>query len=158
MGSVREADESFSIPLAYSMFYIWKTVILKGDYTYEFAVYPFEGKYADSELHRKALEYNFPCITSISKKGNDKKVNQIQPFNVSSPDIVLSAFYTRHGIPFVRFYESKGKKGELKFDYQSGLPDFTEVDLNGKELARIKSPLMFRPWQIRTLRLDIPGR
>ena len=158
MGSVREADESFSIPLAYSMFYIWKTVILKGDYTYEFALYPFEGKYGNSELQRKALEYNFPLITNISNKGNGKRGNQIQPFNISSADIVLSAFYTHGGTPFIRFYESQGKKGELKFDYRDGLTGLTEVDLEGKEMATVKSSLLFLPWQIRTLRLDIPRR
>ncbi len=30
MGSVHEEDGSFSLPLAYSMFYMWKTVMLEG--------------------------------------------------------------------------------------------------------------------------------
>jgi alpha-mannosidase len=158
MGSVREADSSFSLPLAYSMYYIWKTVILKGDYIYEFAVYPFEGKHTDSELHKKALEYNFPCITSVSATSKGGKYEQIQPLTISSTDIVLSALYTRDGTPYLRFYESRGKKGNLNINYAGGLSSFTEVNLEGKELGKTDSPLSFGPWQIRTLKLVIPGR
>jgi alpha-mannosidase len=159
MGSVRESDSSFSLPLAYSMYYIWKTVILKGDYIYEFAVYPFEGKYTDSELHKKALEYNFPCITGISA-GNERTSGpeEIQPLIISSKDMVLSALYTRDGKPYIRFYESKGLKGELKIDYKPGPYVFTEVNLEGNESGNTESPLFFSPWQIRTLKLVIPDR
>jgi hypothetical protein len=97
-------------------------------------------------------------ITNISNKGNGKRGNQIQPFNISSADIVLSAFYTHGGTPFIRFYEFQGKKGELKINYEDGLSGFTDVDLEGKEQGKANSSLLFNPWQIRTLRLDIPRR
>jgi hypothetical protein len=154
MGSVFESDKSFSLPLAYSMYYVWKTVMLKGDFTYEFAIYPFEGNWIDAGLHHKALEYNFPCIATSSGKGNGKSGNQIQLFNISAPDIILSALYTEGGKPFIRFYESKGTKGELQFNYLKGTAGIMEVDLRGKELSNSASSLLFRPWQIRTLRLD----
>ena len=62
MGSVREKDGGFSIPLAYAAYYIWGTRMLSGDFEYEFALYPFTGKWADADLHRHALEYNFPPV------------------------------------------------------------------------------------------------
>ena len=43
MGSVRERDGSFSVPLAFAVYYIWGTRMLNGDFTYEFAWYPFTG-------------------------------------------------------------------------------------------------------------------
>jgi hypothetical protein len=51
------------------MYYVWKTVMLKGDFTYEFALFPFEGKWDKAGLHQKALEYNFPCVSVLSDKG-----------------------------------------------------------------------------------------
>ncbi len=55
MGSVREADESFSVPLAHAMFYIWNTRMLHGEYEYELALYPFAGDWRAAGLHRRAL-------------------------------------------------------------------------------------------------------
>ena len=157
MGSVHESDESFSLPLAYSMFYVSKTIILKGDFNYEFALYPFEGKWTEAGLHHKALEYNFPCISAITDKGNAKSGNQIQLFDITAPNVTLSAFYTQVGRPFIRFYESAGSKSKLNLKNLSGANDFMEVDLRGKEQGRVASSLLFRPWQIRTFRLDSGG-
>jgi hypothetical protein len=44
MGSLRESDRDFSLPLAYAMYYIWGTRMLDGDFCYEFAIYPFAGE------------------------------------------------------------------------------------------------------------------
>jgi hypothetical protein len=157
MGSVREDDGSFSIPLAYSMFYIWKTVMLKGDFTYEFAFYPFEGKWENSGLHKEALEYNFPLIVNSSKSGNGKLGNRVQPFEIEPGNIILSAFYTQGGIPYMRFYESQGCEDVLKLKLQSLQGHFTETDLSGNGKVTVNPPFLFHPWQIRTLRLDIAG-
>jgi alpha-mannosidase len=56
MGSIREQDGGFSVPLAYSTYYVWGTRILSGKYSYEFSVYPFEGSWQKADLHRRALE------------------------------------------------------------------------------------------------------
>ncbi len=158
MGSVHESDGSFSVPLAYSMFYIWKTVMLKGDFAYEFALYPFEGNWVEAGLHHKALEYNFPCVTESAKSGNGKLGNLIQLFDIKSPEVILSALYTQGGKPFIRFFESQGRKGQLQLDYLTGKSGYMEVDLSGKEQGKAASSLLFNPWQIRTYRLDINGR
>jgi len=154
MGSVHESDDSFSLPLAYSMTYIFRTIILNGDFKYEFALYPFEGKWPEAGLHHKALEYNFPCIAANTDKGNAKSGNQIQLIDISAPNIILSAFYTKGGNPYMRFYESAGSKSELILKNLRGANDFMEVDLRGKEHGRVTSSLLFKPWQIRTIRLD----
>ena len=39
-GPVRENDGGFSVPLAYSMYYVWGTRMLTGDYNYELGAFP----------------------------------------------------------------------------------------------------------------------
>ncbi len=151
MGSVYEPDGGFSVPLAYSMYYVWKTVILKGNFMYEFSLYPFEGKWNEADLHRKALEYSFACVTNVSEKGTGKSGNHVQLFNISSSDVILSALYTVNRKPLIRFYESQGTEGELNLHYLQGPDDFIEADLLGNETGKSNSPVTFNPWQIRTL-------
>jgi hypothetical protein len=153
MGSVHEPDGGFSIPLAYSMYYVWETVILKGSFMYEFSLYPFEGKWNEADLHRRALEYVFACITNVSEKGTGKSGTRVQLFNISSPDVILSALYTVKRIPLIRFYESRGEGGELNLHYLQGPDNFTEVYLLGNEKGKSNSPVTFNPWQIKTLML-----
>jgi alpha-mannosidase len=154
MGSVHEDDGSFSIPLAYSMFYVWKTVILNGDFTYEFAIYPFEGKWGNANIHTEAISYNYPVIIMSSKKGDGKLGSWYQPFEMESKNIILSALYTSGGKPYMRFYESQGSKDILKIIKPAGSVRYTEVNLSEKEEAIVKSPLIFLPWQIRTIKVD----
>lgn len=61
MGSVYEQDKSFSLPLAYSMYYVWKTVMLKGEFKYEFAIYPFEGRWGMQDCTIKHLNITSPA-------------------------------------------------------------------------------------------------
>jgi hypothetical protein len=157
MGSVHEDDGSFSMPLAYSMFYVWKTVILNGDFTYEFAIYPFEGKWGNANIHLEAISYNYPVVVRSMKKGDGKFGSRYQPFEMESNNIILSALYTSGGIPFMRFYESKGSKDILKITKPSGSVRYTEVNLSEKEEGIVNSPLIFLPWQIKTIRIDASG-
>lgn len=157
MGSVHEEDGSFSLPLAYSMYYVWKTVILNGDYSYEFAVYPFKGRWQDADLHRKALEYSFGCITFCENKINSNPLSEIQPLNIEAPGIIMSAFYTIKGKPYIRFYEQYGTKSELDLKYLNKKSFLNEVNLSGDDLGMVNSPIIFQPWQIRTFRLEMSG-
>jgi alpha-mannosidase len=153
MGSVHESDGGFSIPLAYSMYYVWKTVILKGTFNYEFSVYPFEGKWNKADLHRKALEYNFPYLVTTSKAGSGKSGNQLQLIRISESGVILSAFYTTGGKSLLRFYESKGESGELILQSRIGPNEYTEVDLRGIELNKTGPVIQFGPWQMKTIRV-----
>jgi alpha-mannosidase len=155
MGSVREDDGGFSLPLAYSMYYIWRTVLLSGDYTYEFALLPFEGKWEKADLHRQALNYNFPIIAQSTKKGDGSLGSLFQPFSVTSGSAILSALFTDNGRPYLRFYESAGSNTDLQFSYVKVKSQLLETDLEGNEKEIVNSPLLFTPWLIRTFRLDI---
>lgn len=158
MGSVHEEDGSFSLPLAYSMYYIWKTVILNGDYSYEFAVYPFKGKWDDAGLQRRALEYSYDCVTWCTTKRKNNSLSELQPFSIDAHDVIMSAFYTMQGKPYIRFYEPYGEKSEITFKCLDEETLINEVNLAGDELGKINSSVSFHPWQIRTFRLDISGQ
>jgi len=152
MGSIREEDGSFSIPLAYAMHYIWGTRMLNGSYTYEFAIYPFSGNWKEADLHKKALEYNFP-IPSIETQPSPGKLGDIvHGFSFQSEDIILSALYHSNNQVFTRFYDHKGEGDKLLFTDQKGM-ETTEVNLEGIRMGSIDSIVEFTPWQIKTFQL-----
>jgi len=56
----REGRRFFG-PLAYAAYYVWAPDAQR-DFEYEFALYPFTGPWTDADLHRRAVEYNFPLV------------------------------------------------------------------------------------------------
>jgi len=163
MGSVREPDGGFSLPLAFAMYYVWGTRMLNGDFTYEFALYPLAGGWEGADLHRRALEYNFPCVAICTPSGNTAAGGSLRLPELDSPGVVVSAMYTKGGKTYVRMYESRGENGQMAFRVRTGdvLPGpvaLTEVDLAGRDLGPVSSPLSFRPWQIRTFRIATNSR
>lgn len=154
MGSVREKDGGFSMPLAYAMYYVWGTRMLNGHYTYEFAVYPFEGRWAEADLHRRALEYSFPCVSICTAPGNGRLGSEVRVLDVSSSDVILSALYNEKGRVYARLYEHQGRASEASVRYALGKVKLTEVNLAGQEVEPISGSLTFRPWQIRTIQIE----
>jgi alpha-mannosidase len=153
MGSIHEKDNGFSVPLAYSMYYIWNTVILNGNYEYSFAINPFEGKWENADLHRKAIEYNFPCVGVNTEKGNGLLGFENKLFDIKSKDVLISALYTSAGNTVVRMYESHGDDEQLNLQYLPVKADFTEINLAGREIGSASSLMYFKPWQIRTFKI-----
>lgn len=162
MGSVREADGGFSVPLAYAMYYVWGTRMLNGDFTYELALYPFAGDWRRADLHRHALEYNFPCVGLCTAPGNGRLGSKLAPLEAGSPDVLVSALYGKQGKSYVRMYEYRGRESRASLKYLLGKARLTEVDLaerGGKTLSAISpadesESLIFRPWQIRTICIE----
>jgi len=151
MGSVREADGGFSIPLAYAMYYVWGTRMLNGEFTYEFAIYPFAGDWHKVELHRRALEYNFPCLGIYTAAGKHDLGSESRVLDVDCANAIVSAFYGKGGKTYVRTYEYQGRQGEVSLKYLLGESRFVEADFAGNEGTAVSGFLTFRPWQIRTL-------
>jgi alpha-mannosidase len=154
MGSVREADGGFSVPLTYAMYYIWGTRMLNGDFIYEFAIYPFSEDRRQADLHRRALEYNFPCAGVCTAPGDGRLGSELRLLEAASSDVVVSALYNKGGKSYVRMYEYRGRNGRASLDYLRGRARLTEVDLAGREGEVLSGPLTFRPWQIRTVRIE----
>ncbi len=154
MGSVREKDGGFSVPLAYAMYYVWGTRMLNGDFTYEFALYPFHGSWREADLHRRALEYNFPLVSGCAAPGEGQLGDEVHWLDVSSPDVVVSALYSEEGRMYVRLYEHQGRSSRVSLEYLTGRARLTEVDLLGREGEAVSDTLSFRPWQVRTVRIE----
>jgi alpha-mannosidase len=156
MGSIRENDGSFSIPLAYSMYYIWGTRMLNGKYQYDFAIYPFTGDWEQAGLHKKALEYNFPVPCLETPPGKGRLGNRVDFLKTDSENIILSALYNSNNRIFARIYECQGMKADTKIKITQNEAEIFETDLDGNIKGKIKGTVSILPWQIRTFMINYP--
>lgn len=152
MGSVREPDGAFSSVLAFALPYVWGTRMLRGAYTYELGVLPFLGDWRAADLHRGALEYNFPAITTtLSDHAPAALGDSWSPYVERGDGAVLSALYERSGRVYARFYEHRGVHGHVAFDWLGTPATMTEVDLRERRLGRLGHGARLSPWQILTI-------
>ncbi len=156
MGSVREGDGGFSLVLAFAMYYIWRTVMLQGAYTYDFALWPIEGTWEAADLHRRALEYNFPLMGAGTAPGSGQLGSLFQPVAADSPGAIVSAMFPRDGAAHLRLFEHRGRSTTVQLGTPSGV--LTEVDLAGRPTGEVSNRLALSPWQIRTVRIDVPAK
>jgi alpha-mannosidase len=154
MGAAREKDGGFSIPLAYASYYIWGTRMLNGDFEYEFALYPFTGPWAAADLHRHAVEYNFPPVGLAAPAAGGSLGATFQPVRVQSNDAVVSALYRHNGKTHARVHDYRGAGGEVTLDYASAQARLREVDLAGRERNILPRVFPINPWEIKTVRLE----
>ena len=166
MAIIREKDGGLSIPLAYSMYYIWGTRSLNGKYNYEFAFYPFKGNWQNVDLSKKALEYAFSVPAFETKKTTGEFGNKIKPFEMQfdNNDVILTAFYPQKGNVIARFFKYNDKTGQSTVKINANAFNIKEVDLNGKTPTGLKPPsgnnnryeLSLSPWQFKTICLIQP--
>jgi hypothetical protein len=155
MGSVRETDGGFSVPLTFAMYYIWGTRMLTGEYSYEFSLYPFAGDWRKADLHRRALEYNFPAPFVKGAPGTGPWGDELRLLDVTSENVILSSLYSQGGKTYARMYEYQGRSGTAQVRYLRSRARLKEVDLLGNGDTEVSESLAFRPWQIRTLRIEL---
>ena len=156
MAIVREQDQGLSIPLAYSMYYIWGTRPLYGKYGYEFAFYPFEGKWQQVDLPKKALEYAFPTPTWETQRTTNELGQTVKPvqFQFDSNELIMTAFYPQKGNIIARFFNYSDRSKQSTVNINAGSFRPTEVDLNGKALNANGNVLHLAPWQFKTIRME----
>jgi alpha-mannosidase len=154
MGSVRETDGGVSIPLAFAMYYVWGTRMLTGDFSYEFALLPFDGEWSHANLHRGALEYNFPFVAAGTAPGNGRLGDEVRLLDVSSSDAIVCALYTAGGRTYARLFEHQGRAAQVGMRYLKGRARLAEIDLAGNDRGPVNAPLSLRPWQFRTVRIE----
>jgi alpha-mannosidase len=156
MGSVRETDGGFSIPLAYSMYYIWGTRMISGDFAYEFAVVPFTGDWKAADLHRNAIAYNFPAVFLTGKEGDGSWGETVRPIVVDADDVLLSACYVQNAKVLTRLYEAGGCTETARIGIPEGM-HLAETDLRGGGGRTVSHAVDFKPWQIRTMTIESGG-
>jgi alpha-mannosidase len=167
MGAIREEDGAFSVPLAYSMFYVWDSWdgmvtaeavadgphFLDGTYHYELAVVPFGGSWQEADLHRRALAYNFACLVAPVESLQDPLGEVWLPCEVAANGAVLSALYRQGEHTYARFYEYQGQSAEVSLCWLGKPVSMVEVDLRGSPLGALGRILPLGPWQVRTVRI-----
>lgn len=153
MGSVREPDGGFSLPLAFAMYYIWGTRMLNGEFSYDFAVYPFVNDWPEADLHRRALEYNYPLAGVCTAPGDAEFGSTLQLLEASSPNVLVSALLNKNGQTYLRMFEHCGRNSSVPLRYLAGPAELVEVDLADRGKSTLSSPISFRPWQIRTIKI-----
>jgi len=155
MAIIREQDEGLSIPLAYSMYYIWGTRPLYGKYDHEFAFYPFEGNWQQVDLPKRALEYAFSTPTYETQRTTNELGVAVKPvqFQFNGNNQIMTAFYPQKGNLIARFFNYDDKSNQsVKVNVESYR--LNEVDLSGNILNPNGSELLLTPWQFKTVRLE----
>lgn len=154
MGSIKEKDNSFSIPLAYSMYYVWGTRMLYGSYDYEFAILPFQGNWKSADLQRKALEYNLPLPVIETTPNNGKLGNCITPFRIEGDkEILLTALYPENGKVVARFFKSDDTKPLSSVNLKMTGLKVSETKMDGQLIKESDGTITLKPWEIKTLSL-----
>jgi alpha-mannosidase len=154
MGAVREADNGFSLSLAYAMNYIWGIRMLTGDFAYDFAIEPFSGDWRAAGIHRMALEYAFPVVSTCGSNGSGEFGDIVQPMGIDGNGISLSALYPENGHAFLRLFNFTGST-EVASITLGGLGGaFKATDLLGRGDGPPEKKVSLRPWQFQTFRIE----
>jgi hypothetical protein len=155
MCSIRENDNSFSIPLAYSMYYIWGTRILYGSYDYAFAILPFEGNWREANLSKKALEYSFDMPSFESDPFRGRLGNSLNTFSMAAGnDILLTGLYPQKSIVVTRFFKSDDQNPVTSLYFERKGSRLTEITLDGRYLNDFNGHIDLRPWEIKTFQIE----
>lgn len=154
MGSA-VADNQISVPLIYANTYPCGTRMLDGTFGSEFSICPFDAHVTDAGIHRRALSYAYPVVTAELAPGSgDLERMSIADFSADNEGTILTSLYPEDGALYARFCNYSDDTAEVKFVPAAGTVT-TEVNLLGEPLADSGSMLAFRPWEIKTVRIDL---
>ncbi|HEY8742570.1 MAG TPA: hypothetical protein VIU62_05700, partial [Chloroflexota bacterium] len=147
MGSVREEDGAFSVPLAFSTNYVWGAEVICGERHWALGLLPFSGDWRDAALHRRALEFAYPVV-AVPGSGASPSPDWLR---LDNPHIHLTALYSEGGHGYVRLFNGSDQQRPLELGWPDGTTPMA-VDLRHQPVDG-KQPLTLGPWQIRTFRL-----
>lgn len=144
------------IPLIYSNLYLCGDRILDGAYTSEFALYPLGASDSEADIHRRALEYEYPVISAYVPYGKgDMKEYSIADINCYDSEVILTALYPEEDHLLARFCNFSDKDASVTFTPTAGKLT-CETDLLGNPLKEIeKDSLSFTPWEIKTVKIEL---
>ena len=145
-----EAQQTFSVPLAYDNRYAWGQKCLWGTYTHEFALRPVIGPLDTIALHKEALAYTYPLIAHTIKEDQTGVSSDIILPITLSESVILSACYQKGDATYLRVYEAGGINGSVSVDGYS----LIECDLLENEKEQPVQTASFAPRQVKTYRLQ----
>ncbi len=161
MGTVREEDGAFSVPVAFTTNYVWGMEMINGEREWEVGIIPFRGWWQEAALHRKALEFAFPIVAvpgHISEEATSSGL-----FSIDEPDLHLTAlFYSENGSICARFVNMSDK--EIVFDGTKFPAEtmikylnlWNEIRTDLEQPHVPNSDIVFKPWQNITLQISNP--
>lgn len=128
----------------------------KGIQTFTYAIYPWSGSLADSNVVQEAYEFNVPVLVVPGEAG------QVSMFSVDTPNIILETVKpAEDGSPdiILRLYESMRTSTRCHLITALSVHRAVQTDMlenGGLELPCQdgKIALEFRPFEIKTLRLS----
>lgn len=150
MGSAVEGNR-LSVPLIYANDYMCGTRMLHGSFENRFALLRVPPQWTDVRLHKAALEYVYPLVSSMAK---DKPYTftWCEP-GEATPGVILTALYAQEDAVFARFCNYAHTDGVFTLQPRHWHVD-AETDLLGREKQTLDSArLTFRPWEVKTVRL-----
>lgn len=152
MGSLIQGNR-VEIPLLYSNLYMCGTRILDGVYESEFALSTFDSTVSDAQIQRSAYLYNYtPSIKVVANGSAD--CFSLADFRVEKGEILMTTMYCDEDDVLVRFCNYSDEEGVAYFRPSIGKVT-DETDLLGKKIAEVKdNTLRFRPWEIKTIRIE----
>jgi len=154
MGSVYEGDGALSAVLAFSLPYVWGTRRLRGTYSYALGILPFEDDWRAADLHRQAIEYNFPFVAQREATGQGALGDTWTPYRERADgQALLSALYTRNGDLYARYYEYGGRMAQVAGEWFGQPMDLQAVTLREEPLGRLGWRADLAPWQVQTVRI-----
>lgn len=153
MGSLIQGNR-IEIPLLYSNLYMCGTRILDGVFESEFALYSFESSVSDAQIQRYAYLYNYTPSIKVISDGTGKDF-RFADFKAEKGEILMTTMYREDDSILVRFCNYSDEEGKAYFKPSVGKAT-VETDLLGNKTADIENDtLIFRPWEIKTIRIDI---
>lgn len=139
------------IPLLYSNEYLCGDRILNGQFEDEFALYPFESKLSEAELHKKALSYAYsPSAAVLSKGSGELSEFNYANINTEKGNVILTALYPEENHILARFCNFSDEEETICFNMGK---EKYETDLLGNELNAITDKITFKPWKIKTIKI-----
>ncbi len=135
----------------------------RGSQEFVYAIYPWNGSFAESGLVREGYALNCPPTTSTPRSGGAPERSF---FAIDDPAIVLETVKPAEdgsGDAVLRLYESLGSAARCAIDISLPIALALETDMLERggaplALAGKRIVLDFRPFEIKTLRLRFAGR
>lgn len=145
-----------SIPLLYSNLYMCGTRILDGVFEDEFAIFPFDACVSDADVHRNAVSYAYqPTVATVAEGEGEMSELAAANFECDGGEIVLTTIYPEKGALLARFCNYSDENGFARFCPTFGKVT-EETDFLGNKIGEIsENKLTFRPWEVKTVRIEL---
>lgn len=147
------------LPLVYANEYLCGTKMLDGSYYDEFAISFEYGN--DVEIHKNALSYAYPpSVVPLDKAYGE--LDELEFASAADDNVIMTTLYPEDGHLLARFCNYSDNGARIMLDTPLGNVT-EETDLLGNVIADVTESenevynLEFRPWEVKTVKIDLKG-